>query len=137
MVNGLCPICIHLQSSQNLSSDNVTPSPIAGLFPLDTRSESDMEAAIDPLLCHYQGPVGSLLCRKNIYSPDPPEVLTGLLLLSTKWKMWPWMKAVPGVQLKYFHYILCIQAVAHLYFFDLQAAPWIKSRSALTPTLGV
>lgn len=37
-----------------------------------------MEAAIDPLLCHYQGPIGSLLRRDNMYSTDPSEVFTGL-----------------------------------------------------------
>uniref|UniRef100_G3Q5W8 Leucine-rich repeats and immunoglobulin-like domains 3 n=2 Tax=Gasterosteus aculeatus TaxID=69293 RepID=G3Q5W8_GASAC len=36
-----------------------------------------MEAAIDPLLCHYQGPVGSLLCRENMYSADPADVYSG------------------------------------------------------------
>lgn len=40
-----------------------------------------MEAAIDPLLCHYQDPVGSILCQDNIYSPDPSEILTGLSLV--------------------------------------------------------
>lgn len=49
----------------------------AGLCQLDTGSETDMEAAIDPLLCHYQGPVGSLFRRDNIYSNDPSEVFTG------------------------------------------------------------
>ncbi|XP_043964410.1 leucine-rich repeats and immunoglobulin-like domains protein 3 [Gambusia affinis] len=48
-----------------------------GLCQLDTGSEADMEAAIDPLLCHYQGPIGSLLCRDNIYPSDPSEVFTG------------------------------------------------------------
>ncbi|MEQ2161878.1 hypothetical protein GOODEAATRI_014136 [Goodea atripinnis] len=50
---------------------------LAGLCQLDTGSEADMEAAIDPLLCHYQGPIGSLLCRDNIYPNDPSEVFTG------------------------------------------------------------
>lgn len=49
-----------------------------GLYQLDTGSEADMEAAIDPLLYHYQGPVGSLLRRDNMYSNDPSEVYTGL-----------------------------------------------------------
>ncbi|KAL0196572.1 hypothetical protein M9458_010144, partial [Cirrhinus mrigala] len=43
------------------------------LCQLDTGSEADMEAAIDPLLCHYQGPMGSLLRRSNRYSPDLPD----------------------------------------------------------------
>lgn len=51
--------------------------PLVGLCQLDTGSEADMEAAIDPLLCHYQGPIGSLLCRDNIYPSDPSEVFTG------------------------------------------------------------
>lgn len=52
-----------------------------GLCQLDTGSEADMEAAIDPLLCHYQGPIGSLLRRDNMYSTDPSEVFTGLYSL--------------------------------------------------------
>lgn len=52
-------------------------SPPIGLCQLDTGSEADMEAAIDPLLCHYQGTVGSLLRRSNRYSPDLPDTFTG------------------------------------------------------------
>lgn len=48
----------------------------AGLCQLDTGSEADLEAAIDPLLCHYQGPIGSLLHRDRMY-PDPSEDFTG------------------------------------------------------------
>ncbi|XP_030623053.1 leucine-rich repeats and immunoglobulin-like domains protein 3 [Chanos chanos] len=40
-------------------------------------SEADMEAAIDPLLCHYQGPISSLLRRGNLYASDPTEAFTG------------------------------------------------------------
>lgn len=43
-----------------------------------------MEAAIDPLLCHYQGPISSLLRRDNMYSTDPSEVFTGLYKLAIK-----------------------------------------------------
>lgn len=93
-----------------LSHKVVATLPIAGICPLDTGSETDMEAAIDPLLCHYQGPIASLLRRDNIYSPDPSEILAGLFLLS----MWPWIKAFPGVQLQHSHHI---QAVSHLNFF--------------------
>lgn len=34
-----------------------------------------MEAAIDPLLCHYQGPIGSLIKQGNLYGPDPTDYL--------------------------------------------------------------
>lgn len=51
---------------------------LTGLCHLDTGSEVDMEVAIDPLLCHYQGPIGSLLHRDNMYLTDPAEVFTGL-----------------------------------------------------------
>ncbi|XP_029108044.1 leucine-rich repeats and immunoglobulin-like domains protein 3 isoform X2 [Scleropages formosus] len=44
-----------------------------GLCHLDTGSEVDMEAAIDPLLYHYQGAFGSLLRRGNVYSADSSE----------------------------------------------------------------
>ncbi|XP_048863366.1 leucine-rich repeats and immunoglobulin-like domains protein 3 [Brienomyrus brachyistius] len=47
---------------------------VNGLFHLDTGSEVDMEAAIDPLLYHYQGPFGSLLRRGNPYVPDSSDV---------------------------------------------------------------
>lgn len=56
--------------------------PHAGFCHLDTGSEADLEASIDPLLCHYQGPIGSLLHRDNMYSTDPTEVFTGLFKLS-------------------------------------------------------
>uniref|UniRef100_A0A8C2GPA1 Leucine-rich repeats and immunoglobulin-like domains 3 n=1 Tax=Cyprinus carpio TaxID=7962 RepID=A0A8C2GPA1_CYPCA len=50
---------------------------INSLCQLDTGSEADMEAAIDPLLCHYQGPVGSLLRRSPRYSPDLQDTFSG------------------------------------------------------------
>ncbi|KAL2103032.1 hypothetical protein ACEWY4_002200 [Coilia grayii] len=53
------------------------PKDMNGLCQLDTGSEADMEAAIDPLLCHYQGPIGSLLKQGNIYGPDPTDVFSG------------------------------------------------------------
>ncbi|XP_036375757.1 leucine-rich repeats and immunoglobulin-like domains protein 3 [Megalops cyprinoides] len=49
---------------------------LAGLCQLDTGSEADMEAAIDPLLCHYQGPISSLLRRGNLYGPESTEAFT-------------------------------------------------------------
>lgn len=52
----------------------------AGLCQLDTGSETDLEVAIDPLLCHYQGPIGSLLRRDNLYSNDPSDVYSGLYI---------------------------------------------------------
>ncbi|XP_041934890.1 LOW QUALITY PROTEIN: leucine-rich repeats and immunoglobulin-like domains protein 3 [Alosa sapidissima] len=53
------------------------PKDMNGLCQLDTGSEADMEAAIDPLLCHYQGPIGSLLKQGNLYGPDPTDVFSG------------------------------------------------------------
>ncbi|XP_064175593.1 leucine-rich repeats and immunoglobulin-like domains protein 3 [Anguilla rostrata] len=53
------------------------PKDLSGLYQLDTGSEADMEAAIDPLLCHYPGPIGSLLRRGNLYSLESPEGFTG------------------------------------------------------------
>lgn len=58
-------------------STNTTFAP-AGLCQLDTGSEADLEAAIDPLLCHYQGPIGSLLRRDKMYPGDPSEDFTGV-----------------------------------------------------------
>ncbi|XP_063073419.1 leucine-rich repeats and immunoglobulin-like domains protein 3 [Engraulis encrasicolus] len=51
------------------------PKDMNGLCQLDTGSEADMEAAIDPLLCHYQGPIGSLIKQGNLYGPDPTDYL--------------------------------------------------------------
>ncbi|XP_015255619.1 PREDICTED: leucine-rich repeats and immunoglobulin-like domains protein 3 [Cyprinodon variegatus] len=48
-----------------------------GLCQLDTGSEADMEAAIDPLLCHYQGPIGSLLCQDGMYPSEPSDGFPG------------------------------------------------------------
>lgn len=49
----------------------------AGVCQLDTGSETDMEAAIDPLLCHFQGPIGTLLRRGTLYGPEPTDTYTG------------------------------------------------------------
>ncbi|XP_051546506.1 leucine-rich repeats and immunoglobulin-like domains protein 3 [Myxocyprinus asiaticus] len=71
--------------SENGSSHQYISSSMGGFYMppkdslchLETGSEVDMEAAIDPLLCHYQGPVGSLLRRGNRYSPDFTDTYTG------------------------------------------------------------
>ncbi|KAM6895606.1 leucine-rich repeats and immunoglobulin-like domains protein 3 [Xenentodon cancila] len=66
--------------SESGSSHQYMSSSISGFYlqPKDMNgSEPDMEAGIDPLLCHYQYPIGSLFCRDNIYSNDPSEVFTG------------------------------------------------------------
>ncbi|KAM4711658.1 leucine-rich repeats and immunoglobulin-like domains protein 3 isoform 1-T1 [Anableps anableps] len=67
----------HQYIASSYSGFYLQPKDMNGLCQLDTGSEADMEAAIDPLLCHYQGPIGSLLCRDNIYPNDPSEVFTG------------------------------------------------------------
>lgn len=36
-----------------------------------------MEAAIDPLLCHFQGPISTLLRRGNMYGPEPTDTYAG------------------------------------------------------------
>ncbi|KAM8740381.1 leucine-rich repeats and immunoglobulin-like domains protein 3 isoform 2-T2 [Acanthopagrus schlegelii] len=66
----------HQYMASSMSGFYLQPKDMNGLCQLDTGSEADMEAAIDPLLCHYQGPVSSLLRRDNMY-PDPSEVFTG------------------------------------------------------------
>ncbi|KAK5612879.1 Leucine-rich repeats and immunoglobulin-like domains protein 3 [Crenichthys baileyi] len=66
----------HQYIASSYSGFYLQPKDMNGLCQLDTGSEADMEAAIDPLLCHYQGPIGSLLCRDNIYPNDPSEVFT-------------------------------------------------------------
>lgn len=48
-----------------------------GVCQLDTGSDTDMEAVIDPLLCHFQGPMGTLLRRGNLYGPEPTDTYTG------------------------------------------------------------
>ncbi|KAJ8249764.1 hypothetical protein COCON_G00229800 [Conger conger] len=63
----------HQFMSSSLSGFYLQQKDLGGLCQLDTGSEADMEAAIDPLLCHYQGPIGSLLRRGNLYGPEPSE----------------------------------------------------------------
>ncbi|XP_060885618.1 leucine-rich repeats and immunoglobulin-like domains protein 3 [Labrus mixtus] len=65
----------HQYMSSSISGFYLQPKDMNGLCQMDTGSEADMEAAIDPLLCHYQGPIGSLFCRD--YCTDPSEVFTG------------------------------------------------------------
>ncbi|KAL3977460.1 biotinidase [Sarotherodon galilaeus] len=66
--------------SESGSSHQYMTSSISGFYLQPKEmigSEVDMEVAIDPLLCHYQGPIGSLLHRDNMYLTDPAEVFTG------------------------------------------------------------
>lgn len=82
-MNGKTPIQIFLDGDSILQQSHLFHTNYysfnhAGLCQLDTGSEADMEAAMDPLLCHYQGPMGSLLRRDNMYSTDPSEVFTGV-----------------------------------------------------------
>lgn len=58
----------------------IHPKDMNGLCQLDSGSETDMEASIDPLLCHYQGPIGSLLKQGNLYGPDPTDIFQGCSL---------------------------------------------------------
>ncbi|XP_041833581.1 leucine-rich repeats and immunoglobulin-like domains protein 3 [Melanotaenia boesemani] len=67
----------HQYMTSSISGFYLQPKDMNGLCQLDTGSEADMEAAIDPLLFHYQGPIGSLLRQENMYSNDPSEVFTG------------------------------------------------------------
>ncbi|XP_059360653.1 leucine-rich repeats and immunoglobulin-like domains protein 3 isoform X1 [Carassius carassius] len=60
----------HPYISSSIGGLYMPPKDISSLCQLDTGSEADMEAAIDPLLCHYHGPMGSLLRRSKRYSPD-------------------------------------------------------------------
>lgn len=48
-----------------------------GVCQLDTGSETDMEVAIDPMLCHFQGPAGTLMRRGNLYGPEPTDTYIG------------------------------------------------------------
>uniref|UniRef100_UPI003AAFCCC6 leucine-rich repeats and immunoglobulin-like domains protein 3 n=1 Tax=Centroberyx gerrardi TaxID=166262 RepID=UPI003AAFCCC6 len=70
----------HQYIASSISGFYLQPKDMNGLCQLDTGSEADMEAAIDPLLCHYQGAIGSLLRRDNVFPPDPAEVFTGCSL---------------------------------------------------------
>uniref|UniRef100_A0A673BGF9 Ig-like domain-containing protein n=1 Tax=Sphaeramia orbicularis TaxID=375764 RepID=A0A673BGF9_9TELE len=70
----------HQYMASSISGFYLQPKDMNGLCQLDTGSEADMEASIDPLLCHYQGPIGSLL-RRDIYSNDPSDVYPGMCIL--------------------------------------------------------
>uniref|UniRef100_A0A671TA70 Leucine rich repeats and immunoglobulin like domains 3 n=1 Tax=Sinocyclocheilus anshuiensis TaxID=1608454 RepID=A0A671TA70_9TELE len=67
----------HQYISSSTGGFYMPPKDLNGLCQLDTGSDADMEAATDPLLCHYQGPVGSLLRRSNRYSPDLHDSYSG------------------------------------------------------------
>uniref|UniRef100_A0A8D3DA82 Ig-like domain-containing protein n=1 Tax=Scophthalmus maximus TaxID=52904 RepID=A0A8D3DA82_SCOMX len=67
----------HQYMPSSISGFYLQPKDMNGLCQLDTGSEADLEAVIDPLLCHYQGPIGSLLRRDKIYSTDPSEGYLG------------------------------------------------------------
>uniref|UniRef100_A0A8C4NUX4 Ig-like domain-containing protein n=1 Tax=Dicentrarchus labrax TaxID=13489 RepID=A0A8C4NUX4_DICLA len=67
----------HQYMASSISGFYLQPKDMNGLCQLDTGSEADIEAAIDPLLCHYQGPISSLLRRDNMYSTESSEVFTG------------------------------------------------------------
>ncbi|KAI4878864.1 hypothetical protein NFI96_012047 [Prochilodus magdalenae] len=74
----------HQYLSSSMGGFYMQPKDMNGLCQLDTGSEADMEAAIDPLLCHYQGPISSLLRRGNLYGPEPTDTYTGELLSTHK-----------------------------------------------------
>uniref|UniRef100_A0A8C7D2F5 Leucine-rich repeats and immunoglobulin-like domains 3 n=1 Tax=Oncorhynchus kisutch TaxID=8019 RepID=A0A8C7D2F5_ONCKI len=67
----------HQFMASSMSGFYMQPKDMNGLCQLDTGSEADMEAAIDPLLCHYQGPISSLLRRGNMYTEESSEAFTG------------------------------------------------------------
>ncbi|XP_056158051.1 leucine-rich repeats and immunoglobulin-like domains protein 3, partial [Lampris incognitus] len=66
----------HQYMASSMSGFYLQHRDMNGLCQLDTGSEADMEAAIDPLLCHYQGPIGSLL-RRDVFPAEPSEAFTG------------------------------------------------------------
>uniref|UniRef100_A0A3Q2ZJP1 Leucine-rich repeats and immunoglobulin-like domains 3 n=1 Tax=Kryptolebias marmoratus TaxID=37003 RepID=A0A3Q2ZJP1_KRYMA len=67
----------HQYLASSISGFYLQPKDMNGLCQLDTGSAADMEAAIDPLLCHYQDPIGSLICRDSLYPNEPSEIFTG------------------------------------------------------------
>ncbi|NP_001103817.1 leucine-rich repeats and immunoglobulin-like domains protein 3 precursor [Danio rerio] len=66
----------HQFISSSIGGFYMPPKDMNSLCQLDTGSEADLEAAIDPLLCHYQGPVGSLLTPGAHYSAELPDTYT-------------------------------------------------------------
>nr|XP_015809178.2 leucine-rich repeats and immunoglobulin-like domains protein 3 [Nothobranchius furzeri] len=67
----------HQYMASSISGFYLQPKDTIGFCQLDTGSEADMEAAIDPLHYQYQGPIGSLIYRDNMYLNEPPEVYAG------------------------------------------------------------
>lgn len=67
----------HQYIAPSYSGFYLQPKDMNGLCQLDTGSEADIEATIDPLLCNYQGPIDSLLYRANLHSNDHSEIFTG------------------------------------------------------------
>ncbi|KAK0144443.1 Leucine-rich repeats and immunoglobulin-like domains protein 3 [Merluccius polli] len=67
----------HQYLASSMSGFYIQQKDMNGLCHVDTGSEADMEAALDPLLCHYQGPIGSLLRREHMLPLDQSEAFTG------------------------------------------------------------
>ncbi|KAJ3612098.1 hypothetical protein NHX12_020375 [Muraenolepis orangiensis] len=65
----------HQYLASSMSGYYIQQKDTNGLCHVDTGSEGDMEAALDPLLCHYQGPISSLLRREHML--DQSEAFTG------------------------------------------------------------
>ncbi|XP_077565711.1 leucine-rich repeats and immunoglobulin-like domains protein 3 [Stigmatopora nigra] len=67
----------HQYMASTISGFYLQSKDVNGLCQLDTGSEAEMEAAsIDPLLCHYQGPISTLL-RRDLYPAELSEIYTG------------------------------------------------------------
>ncbi|XP_077450556.1 leucine-rich repeats and immunoglobulin-like domains protein 3 [Stigmatopora argus] len=67
----------HQYMASSISGFYLQSKDMNGLCQLDTGSEAEMEAAsIDPLLCHYQGPISTLL-RRDLYPAELSEIYTG------------------------------------------------------------
>lgn len=63
--------------SSSLGGIYAQPKDMKGVCQLDTGSETDMEVAIDPMLCHFQGPTGTLMGRGNLYGPETTDTYIG------------------------------------------------------------
>ncbi|XP_056443603.1 leucine-rich repeats and immunoglobulin-like domains protein 3 [Gadus chalcogrammus] len=70
----------HQYLASSLSGYYLQHKDMNGLCHADTGSDADLEAALDPLLCHYQGPIGSLLRREHMLPLDQSEAFTGCSL---------------------------------------------------------
>uniref|UniRef100_A0A8D3E9A7 Ig-like domain-containing protein n=1 Tax=Scophthalmus maximus TaxID=52904 RepID=A0A8D3E9A7_SCOMX len=109
----------HQYMPSSISGFYLQPKDMNGLCQLDTGSEADLEAVIDPLLCHYQGPIGSLLRRDKIYSTDPSEGYLGLYSSFSQMR-----KCLDEERLLFLEFVFLCKSIPSVHLFLISSVLW-------------